>query len=452
MIKGMFHAESYDEKRKTYSISYISQPNQKLIETGGIKIVGRNPVTNVVEIEYANSDNRAVKTVWHRSQHDAGAYGSDLVSGIVGQSRAFSFPKSLYSTKDSIAAVVRNNKNALIVDFFAGSGTTLHSVNLLNAEDGGHRRCILVTNNEVSESEAQALRADGLSPGYLEWEKHGICRAVTWPRTAYTILGKREDGSPLEGEYYINQTVEREMDRTFYHLGFVENTSSLSTSEKKQIVSLLGKSKLPQSLVKADSKFIVSDKHTASVLFDYEYCDEWLNALEDQDHITEFYIVAREASAFKSAKERVVELLGTITVTDNLKRPMSKGFATNAEYFKLNFLDKNSVSLGQQFREILPLLWLKSGAIGERPELSGDSIPEMMILPQNGFAILVDETKFAAFAKKLDKEGEIGTVYFITNSEEAFREMTMQIKVKHTYQLYRDYIDNFVIGSRRDLI
>jgi len=39
-------------------------------------------------------------------------------------------------------------KNALVLDFFAGSGTTLHAVMQLNAEDGGNRRCILVTNNE----------------------------------------------------------------------------------------------------------------------------------------------------------------------------------------------------------------------------------------------------------------------------------------------------------------
>ena len=49
-------------------------------------------------IEYASDDTRVIKTVWHRSYHDAGAYGSDLVSGILGQPRAFSFPKS-YSPK-----------------------------------------------------------------------------------------------------------------------------------------------------------------------------------------------------------------------------------------------------------------------------------------------------------------------------------------------------------------
>ena len=74
----------------------------------------------------------------------------------------------------------------------------------------------------------------------------------------------------------------------------------------------------------------------------------------------------------------------------------------------------------------------------------------MLILPQNSFAILVDETRFSEFVKKLSEESGIETVYFVTNSEEAFREMTAGVKVNNTYQLYRDYIDNFVLGSRRD--
>lgn len=53
---------------------------------------------------------------------------------------------------------------------FAGSGTTLHTVNLLNVEDNGNRRCILVTNNEVSEAESKALREQGYQPGDPEWE------------------------------------------------------------------------------------------------------------------------------------------------------------------------------------------------------------------------------------------------------------------------------------------
>ena len=77
----------------------------------------------------------------------------------------FSYPKSLYAVKDSIWYFLKEKPNALVLDVFAGSGTTLHAINLLNAEDGGCRRCILVTNNEVSLAEAKALTARGIRPG-----------------------------------------------------------------------------------------------------------------------------------------------------------------------------------------------------------------------------------------------------------------------------------------------
>ena len=448
--KGYVACGKFDPQRNTWGISYISQPNQLKIEQGDIKIVDRDPVTGVVKIEYNNEDTRVVKTVWHRTLHDAGAYGSDMVTTIIGQSRAFSFPKSLYSTKDAVASVMKNIPNALVVDFFAGSGTTLHAVNLLNAEDDGKRRCILVTNNEVSESEAKNLKATGYQPGDPEWERHGICRTVTWLRTEYSILGKRTDGTVLSGEYYTNQTTIKETNRSFYQLGFVETPTTLSAATMKQIVALLGKDKLPQSLVKNDTRFIVSAKHTASILFTPQAADEWLTALEDQEHITDFYIVESNNRSFNDIKTKVVELLGTISVTEPLKRPMSEGFATNVEYFKLGFLDKNSVSLGQQFAEILPLLWLKVGAVGERPELDGGELPEMLILPGNTFAVLLDEDCYGKFTEALLETENIKTVYFVTNSEEAFREMSDGIGIKQTYQLYRDYIDNFVIGSRRN--
>lgn len=452
--KGYAALGRYDPKRKTWGVTYLSQNLREQIENGEIIITGRDEEKKVVEVEFASSQSKQIMTVWHRKLHDAGAYGSDLVSSIIGQSRAFSFPKSLYSTKDAIASIVRNNKNALILDFFAGSGTTLHAVNLLNAEDNGNRRCILVTNNEVAEADSKNLRENGFQPGDPEWEKLGICRAVTWPRTKYSVLGKREDGSDLSGEYFTNQTTTQEVSRSFYQLGFVEKPSELKVSAKKQIISLLrnskGKSQLPQTLVKSESKFIISEKYSASILFEVDAADDWLAALEDQDHITDFYIMEKSTAKFKSIKDKVSELLGPVNIASQIKRPMAEGLPANAEYFKLGFLDKNRVSLGQQFHEILPLLWLKSGAIGKRPEINTSEEPEMLILPENEFAILVDETKFADFTSKLSDEEDIRVIYFVTNSEDAFREMTAGVKANNTYQLYRDYIDNFVLGSRRD--
>ena len=60
---------------------------------------------------------------------------------ILGSRDAFPFPKSIYAVRDCLAAVVRDRPEALVVDFFAGSGTTLHATALLNA---GGRRCTAV--------------------------------------------------------------------------------------------------------------------------------------------------------------------------------------------------------------------------------------------------------------------------------------------------------------------
>ena len=451
--KGYVSLGKYDNKRKTWGISYVSLPNQKLIDEGKIIIAGRDE-NNVVSISYADVDNRAIKTVWHRTLHDAGAYGTDMVSTIVGQSRAFSFPKSLYAEKDAISAVMKKRKNALIVDFFAGSGTTLNAINLLNAEDGGHRRCILVTNNECSETEAQELKQKQYHPGDIEWEKHGICKSVTWPRTRNSILGCREDGVEIDGEYFTTITSDIEKPRSFTHIGFVKDAAEMKPAEKKQLLALFAKGTLPQNLVKADTKYIVSDneKHTVSVLFDDTAVDEWLEALDGMDHITDFYIVTEKKATFNAIKDRVTDVLGNIIVQEQVKRPMKDGFAANCEYFKLGFLDRDMVSLGQQFREILPLLWMKSGAVGKRPEYTEEDEPLMLILPENHFAVLVEEDAYSTFAKEVRKYDTIDTIYFVTNSESAYHEMSEDIGCRDTYQLYRDYIDNFVIGARRDRI
>ncbi|MDA8227014.1 MAG: DNA methyltransferase [Desulfitobacterium hafniense] len=428
-----------------YNFTYVTLPSIRKIEDGLYQVIGhREDGSKIVVVP--NGKPQKSTTAWSKNLYDANAYGSQLIGNVLPNIK-FPFPKSLYSVIDVLRVFVGSNPNALIIDFFAGSGTTLHAANLLNAEDGGHRQCILVTNNEVSVDEARDLQREGYQPGDPEWERHGICRAVTWPRTKYSILGKRADDTALTGEYFTNQTVTKEVPRTFRQLRF--DSEAMDLNAKKDIVALLG-GKLPQNLVTRQGAFIVSEKHTISVLFDPTAAEAWVAELEEQDHITEFYIVVKETAVFNRLKERINELLGTVTVTEQIKRPINEGFPANAEYFKLGFLDKNSVSLGRQFHEILPLLWLKSGAIDRRPEISADEEPEMLILPQNGFAILVDETKYAEFAKKLSEEDNIKVVYFVTNSEEAFREMTAVVKANNTYQLYRDYIDNFVLGSRRD--
>ena len=126
------------------------------------------------------------------------------------------------------------------------------------------------------------------------------------------------------------------------------------------------------------------------------------------------------------------------------------GLKANAAFFKLGFLDKTAVALGMQFKEMLPTLWMKSGTIGECPVLEGEAIPDMLILPQNRFAVLINENEFAIFEEKIREYPEIQTVYLITDYEVNYRSMVKSLGVGKTYQLYRDYLDNFRINHGRN--
>lgn len=449
----------YDEKRKTWTILYLNKRTRERIDSGEVIVVGKDEISGAVEVKYApnQSSLHAIKTVWHRRLHDSGVYGSTLLKTILGEGRKFSFPKSLYATRDAVAAVVRDRPKALIVDFFAGSGTTLNAVNLLNATDGGQRRCILVTNNEVSAEEAAALSARGLQPGDADWEAQGICRSVTWPRSKYTILGQRDDGSVLTGEYLTGKTVEREKARSFTQIGFVDPLLLDTLPKKKQVVALIDG--LPQTLVKDPCPFIVSEDHKASVLFDPAAAEDWLEALDGQEHITDFYIVTPVKRVFDQLKAQVAELLGPILVPEEEKRPMSAGFAANLAYFKLDFLERERVSLRRAFHEILPLLWLKAGAVGPRPELKrGEPEPVLFAPEGSNFVVLLDETRMGRLLKSLEGRTGLSLVFIVTDADESFKTMAQDVREVAAkanpglavVQLYRDYLLNFMINKNQD--
>ena len=98
------------------------------------------------------------KTVWDDKRYDANEYGTKIVSDLV-PGGGFSFPKSLYTVYDSVYAATANDKEAIVMDFFSGSGTTAHAVMKLNAEDGGHRKFIMV---QLPENLHEAVSRPGL--------------------------------------------------------------------------------------------------------------------------------------------------------------------------------------------------------------------------------------------------------------------------------------------------
>ena len=207
LSKGYIQMGKFDKIRHTYGFSYLSKKYQEQINSGELSIVDWSDNGQSVVVQYSNIQTRQIKTVWNRTRHDAGAYGSDLVSDVIGKSRAFTYPKSLYSEYDALSAIIRNNKKAIVLDFFAGSGTTQHAINLLNSEDGGNRQCIMVTNNEVSVEEEKKLTQQGFKKGDDEWEALGIAKSVTWPRTLCSIIGCDINGNALQGDYGVEEEV-----------------------------------------------------------------------------------------------------------------------------------------------------------------------------------------------------------------------------------------------------
>lgn len=183
------------------SVTYLRKGTIARIAAGEIVASGRDERgALLLTANDLTQKRRPPKTVWDRAAHEAGEYGSKLLRRMM-PDRKFPFPKSLYAVEDALRFFVKNKPDATVLDFFSGSGTTAHAVMRLNKQDGGRRRCISVTNNEVGADEQKALRKQGLRPGDPEWEQWGICDYITKPRVTAAITGKTPEGQPIKGDY-----------------------------------------------------------------------------------------------------------------------------------------------------------------------------------------------------------------------------------------------------------
>jgi adenine-specific DNA-methyltransferase len=162
------------------------------------RIVAIKDEDGIIDI-FLDEESSVPKTVWTDKWCEAGKHGASLVKQIVG--KEFPFPKSVYAVQKCIELVTRERGNALVVDFFGGSGTTMHATWLANRSDGQNRRCILVTNNEVKEAEHNRLLREGVLPGDAPYKALGVCESVTWPRCRNAMNGSRETGELLAGRY-----------------------------------------------------------------------------------------------------------------------------------------------------------------------------------------------------------------------------------------------------------
>ena len=192
------------KKSGGFSVSYLKKGQASKVESGFFPIVGREDTNGTVITGQSNEDPVFIPgSQWRIPSHNANSGGTSVISALLGDKR-FDYPKSLYAVEDAIRFFVKNKPNAVILDFFSGSGTTAHAVMRLNQEDGGKRRSISVTNNEVSDKEEKAFTKKGLRPSDDEWFSHGICEYVTKPRIRAAITGLTPQGNPVKGEYNHN--------------------------------------------------------------------------------------------------------------------------------------------------------------------------------------------------------------------------------------------------------
>lgn len=141
---------------------------------------------------YEKTDGQKPRSILIDERFGRTRTGSTDLASVIGKQNIFSYPKPISLLR--YIASIASSESSTILDFFAGSGTTMHAVMQLNNEDGGKRQCILVTNNE-----------------------NGICENITYERNRRVIQGyTNSKGEQVEGltnnnlRYYQTNYVPRE--------------------------------------------------------------------------------------------------------------------------------------------------------------------------------------------------------------------------------------------------
>lgn len=197
-----------------------------------------------------------------------------------------------------------NSPDAVILDFFAGSGTTAHAVMEMNAADDGRRQSIVVTNNEVDSKVEKSLTKRGLRDGNREWENEGIFCRVTKPRVATVATGVREDGSRYSDGLAENVTF---MEMTY------EDRDAITLNRAFAAIA-------PLLWVKAGAVGPIIDKlapgagcpagATYAVLSDVSAWRELTETLADRPEVTSVFVVTDSDSTFS----QILRELSGVTV------------------------------------------------------------------------------------------------------------------------------------------
>ncbi len=288
---------------RQYAVTYLKGGTRRQIETGEAVRVGTDKYgyPQYVEVKMSLAWPR---TLWNKRSHNASVYGSTLLRNFIPR-RKFPFPKSLYAVEDTLRFFIKDKPNAVVLDFFAGSGTTAHAVKRLNRQDRGRRQCISVTNNEVSVNEQKRLRQKGLRPGESDWEQWGICDHITKPRIKAAITGQTPEGNPIKGDYKFKDEFPMadgfEENVEFFTMTYEAPRPVAHHKSFAAIAPLLWLKAGAQGrrIEKATSTYDIAD--TYAVLFDLDALDGFLSALGEARAMQMAFIVTDDDRGFQAA-------------------------------------------------------------------------------------------------------------------------------------------------------
>ena len=290
---------------------YIPASMQERIDAGLVVLGRRDGDTWTVNYWTRRVERKRYKTVWWSRQHDAGTHGTSLLPKFLGRRNAFPFPKSVYAVRDTLLSVVRDRPDALILDFFAGSGTTLHATALINEADDGRRRCLLVTNNEVDIKTARRLVRDGNLPGDEEFERHGIFWQATRPRIEAALTGRTPAGLPVEGRYAgsgrpfaegFQENVE------FFELTYLDKDAVRQGAQFAAIepsLWLAAGSVGPRPSSDPSARFALPEESNYGVLFERSAFSAFLRALVKRTDVTHVFLVTDSENAYAQMCSRL---------------------------------------------------------------------------------------------------------------------------------------------------
>jgi adenine-specific DNA-methyltransferase len=287
-----------------FTLYYLKDGEYKKIVDGIYPVEGYRPDGSAITEKISTGITTTVPgTQWRVDAHDASHYGSRLLLKFL-PDRKFPFPKSLYAVEDSLRFFVGDKPNAVIVDFFSGSGTTAHAVMRLNRSDGGCRTSISVTNNEVSADEQKELRRLGFRAGDAEWESLGICEYITKPRIRAAVLGVASDGESVRGDYKFNEEFPMadgfEENVEFFTLTYEAPMRVQSNREFSRIAPFLWlrAGSHGRRIDSLSNGWDVADAY--GVLEDLDRTDEFLEAMNSAPAARIAYIVTDEDRLFEA--------------------------------------------------------------------------------------------------------------------------------------------------------